>query len=40
MADGIYAKVILKQVRSVHFSAIWKTQLSQFNLAVKFQLIL
>ena len=33
-------KVILKQVRSVYFSAIWKTQLSQFNLFVKFQLIL
>ena len=33
-------KVILKQVRSEHFSAIWKTQLSQFNLFVKFQLIL
>jgi len=33
-------KVILMQMRSVYFSAIWKTQLSQFNLFVKFQLIL
>ena len=33
-------KVILKQVRFVYFSAIWKIQVSQFNLCVKFQLIL
>ena len=33
-------KAILKQVRSVYLSAIWKTQLSQFNLFVKFERIL
>jgi len=33
-------KVILKQVRFVYFSAIWKTQLLQFNSLVKTQLIL
>ena len=33
-------KVILNQIRFVYFSAVWKIQLSQFNLHVKFQLIL
>ena len=33
-------KFILNQIRFVYFSAVWKIQLSQFNLHVKFQRIL
>ena len=33
-------KVILNQIRFVYFSAVWKIQLLQFNLHVKFQRIL
>ena len=33
-------KVILNQIHFVYFSAVWKIQLSQFNLHVKFQRIL